>query len=35
MSVMESLVIATDKNVGEVMAAKGHWTEGQWQKLFG
>ena len=29
MEIMESLVIATDKDVGEVMAARGHWAEGQ------
>ena len=29
MAVMQSLVVATDKDVGEVMAARGHWAEGQ------
>ncbi len=29
MAVMETLVIAKDKHIGEVMAARGHWTAGQ------
>jgi len=29
MNIMEGLVIAKDKHVGEVMAARGHWTAGQ------
>lgn len=29
MAIMEALVIATDKDVGQVMAARGHWSEGQ------
>jgi hypothetical protein len=29
MAVMESLVIATDKEVGEIMASRGYWAEGQ------
>jgi hypothetical protein len=29
MALMESLVIATDKEVGEIMASRGHWGEGQ------
>ena len=28
-SVMQTLVVATDKDVGEVMAARGHWSAGQ------
>lgn len=29
MDIMEALVIAKDIHVGEVMAARGHWAEGQ------
>jgi hypothetical protein len=29
MSLMEALVIAKDKHIGEIMAARGHWTAGQ------
>ena len=29
MAVMQTLVVATDKDVGEVMAARGYWAEGQ------
>jgi hypothetical protein len=29
MAVMEALVVASDKDVGEVMAARGYWAEGQ------
>ncbi len=29
LKIMEALVVATDRDVGEVMAARGHWAAGQ------